>query len=155
MPRFGLTALAFMAVTTPTKAFDTVAVISGIAAARDGDDVMFGQVPVRLQGIAAPEDSRNSQEPGGAEASEHLRNMIEGRYVVCHLDGTTAGQSGRSAGVCYLGLVEINRRQVEAGFARDCPAYSAGRYADAEERARASGRDLSAIYELPGYCVAE
>jgi micrococcal nuclease len=153
MPRLGLAALAFLAVTTSAKAFETVAVISGIVTARDGDDVMFGRVPVRLQGIAAPEDSRSSQEPGGADASEHLRNMIDGRFVVCHLDGTTAGQSGRSAGVCYLGLVEINRRQVEAGFARDCPTYSAGRYADAEEGARVSGRDLSAIYALPGYCV--
>lgn len=155
MPRLGLAALAFLAVPTPAKAFETVAVISGIATARDGDDVMFGRVPVRLQGIAAPEDSRSSQEPGGADASEHLRNMIDGRFVVWHLDGTTAGQSGRSAGVCYLGRVEINRRQVEAGFARDCPAYSAGRYAEAEESARAGGRDLSAIYELPGYCVVD
>lgn len=77
--------------------------------------------------------------------------MVEGRFVVCHLDGTTAGRN-RGAGVCYLGLVEINRRQVEAGFARDCPAYSGGRYAEAERRAREAGRDLSKSYELPSYC---
>jgi len=133
------------------QAFETAAVISGIANARDGDDVLFRRVSIRLQGIAAPEDSRNNRESGGPEATEHLRKMIDGKFVVCHLDGSTAG-SNRGVGVCYLGLVEINRRQVEAGFARDCPEYSGGRYAEAELRARDAGRDLSEIYDLPGYC---
>lgn len=135
----------------PASAFETVSVISGIAAARDGDDIVFGTIPVRLQGIAAPEDRRGNIEPGGREATQHLQQMVEGKLVVCHLDGTTAGNN-RAVGVCYLGLVEINRRQVEAGFARDCPAFSLGRYAETEQSARAGGRDLSAIYELPGYC---
>lgn len=140
-----------LAAMVPAHAFETAAVISGIASARDGDDVLFGAVPVRLQGIAAPED-RGAPEPGGSEATEHLRNMIEGKFVVCHLDGTTAGRGDRSAGVCYLGPLELNRRQVEAGFARDCPAYSKGRYAEAEQRAKREGRDLSLTYELPAYC---
>jgi micrococcal nuclease len=144
---FALTALF----ATPAAAFDTVAVISGIAGVRDGDDVLFGSVPVRLQGIAAPEDRGDDAELGGRSATEHLRNMLDGKFVVCHLDGSTAGSS-RGAGVCYLGLVEVNLRQVEAGFARDCPSYSKGRYAEAEERARQAGRDLSAVYALPSYC---
>ena len=79
--------------------------------------------------------------------------MVDGRFVVCHLDGTEAPPgSNRGAAVCYLGLVEINRRQVEAGFARDCPHFSGGRYAEAEQRAKDAGRDLSATYELPDYC---
>jgi micrococcal nuclease len=144
-------AALFVGTLSGAAAFETVATISGIATAQDGDDIQFGDVPVRLQGIAAPEDRRGSQEAGGPEATEHLRNMVDGRFVVCHLDGSTA-PTNRGVGVCYIGLVEINRRQVEAGFARDCPAFSKGRYAEAEERARAAGRDLSAIYVRPGYC---
>ncbi|MGQ2928810.1 MAG: thermonuclease family protein [Neoaquamicrobium sediminum] len=133
------------------EAFETIAVVSGMATARDGDDLLFGRVPVRLQGIAAPEDSARQRDEGGPEATEHLRKMVDGRFVVCHLDGSTAG-TNRSAGVCYLGLVEINHRQVEAGLARDCPAYSHGRYAAAELAARDAGNDLSASYDLPDYC---
>lgn len=139
---------AFAAMPSMAGAFETAAVISGIAEAHDGDDVKFGNVRVRLQGIAAPE----SREPGGLAATESLRAMVSGKLIVCHLDGTTAGSGGRGAGVCYLGPTDLGRHQVEAGLARDCPAYSGGRYADAEQAARATGRDLSATYSLPPYC---
>ena len=131
--------------------FETVAVMSGVVTVPDGDDVRFGQINVRLQGIAAPEDGRDP-DPGGPESTANLRAIAEGRYVVCHLDGTTAGRSMRPAGICYLGDRDLGRYQVETGHARDCPAYSGGRYADAEAHAVAAGSDLSAIYDLPGYC---
>lgn len=76
---------------------------------------------------------------------------VDGQFVACHLDGSTVG-TYRSADVCYLGFVEINRRKVEAGFARDCPAYSRGRYAASELAARDAGNDLSTSYDLPDYC---
>lgn len=147
----GLTVAFSVSASSSGEAFETIAVVSGIATARDGDDLLFGRVPVRLQGIAAPEDSARESDEGGPEATDHLRKMVDGRFVVCHLDGSTAG-TNRSAGVCYLGLVEINRRQVEAGFARDCPAYSRGRYAASELAARDAGNDLSTSYDLPDYC---
>lgn len=146
---FALLVLAVAVSTTNgAAAFETVATISGIAGARDGDDITFGSVPVRLQGIAAPE----ARAPGGAEAANHLRELVAGRLVVCHLDGTVAGSGGRAAGICYVGDVDVGRQQIEMGFARDCPAYSGGRYADAEAAARVGGKDLSATYELPSYC---
>ncbi len=130
----------------------TAAVLAGEAAARDGDDILFGKVSVRLQGITAPEDRRGTGETGGAEATASLRALVEGRYVVCHLDGTTAGNNWRPAGICYLGDMDIGGFQVASGHARDCPAYSRGRYAEAEAAAKAAGRDLSAVYQLPPYC---
>ena len=133
--------------------FNTVAVVSGVAGVRDGDDILFGDVPVRLQGIAAPEDRPRKKEPGGPEATAHLRELAEGKFVVCHLDGTEAPPgSNRAVGICYVGAVELNERQVRAGFARDCFAFSRGRYAEAEEAARREGNDLSASYPLPSYC---
>ena len=130
--------------------FEPAGVISGIAGARDGDDVVFGRVAVRLRGIAAPEDRRGAVEPGGPEATAHLRSLVLDRYVVCYLDGTHA--RNRPVGVCYVDGLNVNLAQVAAGHARDCPRFSGGAYAEAEARARAAGRDLSAIYDLPGYC---
>lgn len=130
--------------------FVPAGVISGIADARDGDDVVFGRVAVRLRGIAAPEDRRGLVEPGGPEATAHLRSLVGGREVICHLDGTQT--RNRPVGVCYVDGINVNRAQVEAGHARDCPRFSGGAYAEAEARARRAGRDLSAIYPLPGYC---
>lgn len=49
----------------PARDIATVAVPSGTASVRDGDDALFGQVSVRLQGVAAPEDSGRSREAGG------------------------------------------------------------------------------------------
>ena len=43
--------------------------------------------------------------------------------------------------------VAIGLAQVEAGFARDCLHFSNGRYAEAEQRAKAV-RDISLIYPL-------
>ena len=133
----------------------TAAVISGIAHAADGDDVAFGKVRIRLQGIAAPEDSSRSREQGGAEATLNLQKLIDGKFVVCHLDGETAGRGGRPSGVCYVDGRDVGLMQVEQGYARDCPGFSGGRYAAAEQRAIHKGLVLQATYEAPSYCKAE
>ncbi len=137
---------------TLDSGYPVAATISGIAVAHDGDDVRFGRVQIRLRGIAAPEDHRGNREPGGSEARQHLARLVDGREVTCQLDGTTAGRSQRPVGICYLGGEDIGALQVRAGYARDCPAFSGGRYAGAEAEARAAGRDLSRGYALPGYC---
>lgn len=43
---------------------------------RDGDGVLFGDVEVRLRGIAAPEDNQKKREPGGPESTKKLRSII-------------------------------------------------------------------------------
>lgn len=149
---YGLQGLVFAALlsASPTSlaAQEPVATLTGIAAVEDGDGLLFGRVEVRLQGIAAPE----LDEAMGAESRAGLIRLAAGRTVVCRLDGTTTGRSGRPVGVCFVGEVDLGRAQVEAGLARDCPAYSRERYREAEFRARSEGRDLSRVYVLPGYC---
>ncbi len=152
-------ALAFaLAWAAPSAALDTglgaAATMTGVAKGHDGDDVRFGKVRVRLQGIVAPEDHRNLREPGGPEASKHLRNLVDDRELTCLLDGETAGSNMRPSAICYLDDQDIGEAQVRAGHARDCPRYSGGRYAEAEAAAKADGNDLSAIYPLPEYCVS-
>lgn len=147
---FRISILLTLIVTT-AHAFETKATLSGIGTVIDGDGVLFGQVEVRLQGIAAPEDNSRNTQPGGPESTSNLRQLVNGKYVVCHLDGTVAGK--RPVGVCFVDGVEINRYQVETGHARDCPAFSRGRYRDAETTAREAGSDISKIYDLPSYCL--
>lgn len=87
----------------------------------------------------------------GPAATAALRTLAEGKEVTCHLDGTIAS-SNRPVGVCFVGEIELGAALVRMGLARDCPAYSGGRYAYLEEQAQARGMDLSARYKLPDYC---
>jgi endonuclease YncB( thermonuclease family) len=146
-------AICFLLAAGPALAFEPAAVITGVAYAIDGDDVGFGKVAIRLRGIAAPENSRRSVQPGGPEAEHSLANLIDGKVVTCHLDGTTAGRGKRPVGVCFVGGINVNRHQVRTGHARDCPAFSGGVYGEAEAAARRNGADLSEIYRLPDYCT--
>ena len=130
--------------------YPVAATLTGIAVPHDGHDVRFGSVQIRLRGIAAPEDYRGNREVGGPEATRHLAGLVDGREVTCHLDDTTAGRS--PVGICFLDGEDIGALQVRAGHARDCPAFSGGRYVAVEAEARAAGRDLSRIYPLPDYC---
>jgi micrococcal nuclease len=128
----------------------SVGLVEGVATAKDGDDVIVQGIDMRLQGIAAPEDNGRQRQPGGPEATANLQKLVGGKNIACTPDGTRA--RGRPVVTCMIGGVDVGQLQVEQGFARDCPRYSKGRYAAAEQRARASGRDLSAIYRLPSYC---
>ena len=71
----------------------TVAKISGIANVKDGDGILFGKVEIRLQGIAAPEYNSKKMEKFGWESSVHLRQLVGGKELICHLDGTVASSN--------------------------------------------------------------
>ena len=130
--------------------FESMGVLTGIAQAKDGDGLLFGKVEIRLQGIAAPEFRANKKDPGGEAAYLALEAKTGGQFVTCYLDGTRAAQ--RPVGVCALDGKDLGLWLVRNGHALDCPAYSGGRYKEAEAAAKADGLDLSLIYELPDYC---
>lgn len=140
---------------TARDSAQSVATLTGIAAVKDGDGLLFGGVEIRLKGIAAPEDGRHKVEPGGTAATQHLRSLAEGKHVICELDGTTTGRgsSNRPVAICFVEGRDLGEAQVAAGHARDCRRFSGGRYRDDEISARANGRDLSSIYPLPAYCM--
>jgi endonuclease YncB( thermonuclease family) len=137
----GLTVLAL-----PSLVFGQAATLEGIGMAKDGDDILFGDVSVRLNGVAAPEQDSVD----GPAATNFLSSLVDGNKVTCRLDGTRA--NGRPVGVCFVKGVDVGQALIEAGFARDCPRYSGGRYLEAEKSAVLTGKDLSATYPLPGYC---
>lgn len=132
-------------------AYETKAVISGIAKIRDGDGILFGELEIRLRGIAAPEFNKKKKEIGGSESKDNLRKLINDKFVICHLDGTTTRK--RPVGICYVNGVEVNHHQVKTGHARDCPRFSKGRYREAELTAQKAGNNLSSTYKLPDYCI--
>ena len=114
---------------------------------RDGDTIELGPIAIRLQGIAAPE----REEPGGAIATDAMRDLVLGKDLRCDLTGDRSYD--RVIGVCFLDDGrDIGEVMVFEGHARDCYRFSRGRYADAERHARTMGHDLSQKYALPEYC---
>ena len=120
--------------------------IGEVTHVRDGDTIEAGGLPIRLQGLAAPEGN----EPGGAEATGAMRQMVLGRELRCELDGERTHD--RCVGICYLQGQDISETMVRRGLARDCPRFSGGRYAEAERQAAADGAIVRAAYSLPAYC---
>lgn len=113
----------------------------------DGDTIVVGSMPIRLNGLAAPE----SDEPGGAAATRAMIELVRGRTLRCDLNGERT--HNRCVGVCYLEGADIAEAMITAGVARDCPRFSGGRYRDAELTAAAAGAEIGRTYRLPGYCL--
>jgi endonuclease YncB( thermonuclease family) len=97
--------------------------LHGPAVVVDGDTLRVSGIPVRLQGIAAPE----LREPGGKEAKAYLAEMVQDQTVVCEL--TRERTRGRRVGICRVDGEDLAGQVIAAGLARDCPRYSKGRYA--------------------------
>ena len=115
---------------------------------RDGDTIVVGSMPIRLNGLAAPE----GDEPGGAAATQAMLELVDGRTLRCELDGERTHD--RCVDVCYLKGTDIANVMVREGLARDCPRFSGGRYAEAERLAVADGATIRESYRLPEYCRA-
>lgn len=106
---------------------------------RDGDTIEVGNVPIRLNGLHAPELG----DPGGNRAATFMRDLILHKAVTCSLTGEKTYD--RFVGTCWLDGADIAGELVAAGLGRDCPRYSGGRYAALE-------LDSARSMPLPGYC---
>ena len=107
---------------------------------RDGDTIEVGKVPIRLDGVSAPE----LKEPLGPRSKQFMRDLVDGKSVRCELNGKKTYD--RFVGVCYLEGKDIGAAVIKAGLALDCPKFSGGRYKSVEMMA---ARDA---IKLPGYC---
>ncbi|MEC9368161.1 MAG: thermonuclease family protein [Pseudomonadota bacterium] len=139
-----LAGLAFLAVLPERE----VAGAAGFARVIDGDSIVVQGTEIRLRGIDAPEAGQTCTRGGaqwdcGAQASRHLRQMLEGRYVDC--SGSGYDVHHRLLARCRIGEVEVNRAMVEQGW-----AVSYDDYADAERLARLEHRGVwSGEFEQP------
>jgi micrococcal nuclease len=116
--------------------------ISGTAHVRDADTIVVGGVPVRLNGIDAPELSNRY----GRDARAFMQRLVRGVTVVCDLNGDRTHD--RWVGVCFIPLngqmVDVGAILVSNGHALDCRRFSGGRYrslepAGARSRLRQAG----------------
>ena len=110
---------------------------------RDGDTIVVSGIPVRLNGIDAPETSNRY----GREARNFMSRLVRGRTLTCELNGERTYD--RWVGVCFVKndgeFVDIGAVLIANGFALDCARYSGGRYR-AIEPAGARQRLLQANY---------
>jgi endonuclease YncB( thermonuclease family) len=109
---------------------------TGDAVINDGDSLTLGGTErVRLRGIDAPEFNQVCNKDGatypcGRRSREALVRLTRGRMVSC--TGWERDRYGRLLGNCVAAGTDLNRVQVEAGWA---VAY--GDYFDEQEQARA------------------
>lgn len=131
-----LVALAISA--SPVLAGDLVGPVTHV---RDGDTFEVAGVPIRLDGLHAPEHD----ERFGREATAMMMRIVQGQQLSCSLTG--ARSHDRMIGTCHdEGGRDVARELVRAGLGRDCPRYSRGRYAGTETAwARQN-------LPLPSYC---
>lgn len=103
----------------------------------DGDTLRCGSVRVRLHGIDAPE----MDTPAGAPSRDALVAAVGDGPVLC--EDTGGRTHGRVVAICRRsdGL-DVGEAVIRAGWARDWPRFSGGRYAPAEIEARTARRGM-------------
>ena len=121
-------------------AAEPTTLIGTVTHIRDGDTIEVSEIPIRLNGVSAPE----LNEPLGERSKIFMRDLVLGQQVRCELNGEKTYD--RFVGTCYLGDKDIGILVIEAGLALDCPRYSGGRYAVSEI---ATAREQ---IKLPSYC---
>jgi endonuclease YncB( thermonuclease family) len=110
----------------------------------DGDTLRLGDRTVRLAAIDAPERGQTCTDGArrafdcGAAAAEALTRLVNGRSVICTVEGRD--RFGRGLGTCRAGGAELNAGLVTSGWAL---AYDEDpQMAALEAEARRAGRGL-------------
>ena len=126
---------AFAAHADPTILTGTVTKV------RDGDTIEVGKIPIRLNGVSAPE----LNEPLGPQSKAFMVDLVMEKSVRCELDGSKTHD--RFVGICYLDEHDIGARLIANGLALDCPRFGGGRYAEYEVEGAAARMKLAGYYE--------
>jgi micrococcal nuclease len=129
---------AALALITHGNAAEPTILTGTVTHVRDGDTIEVGKIPIRLNGVSAPE----LDEPLGNASKQFMLNLVDGKSVRCELTGSKTYD--RLVGTCYLDDEDIGAAVISAGLGLDCPKFSGGRYAELEQH------DTGIV--LPGYC---
>ncbi|MBW0158410.1 thermonuclease family protein [Sinorhodobacter sp. B57] len=104
--------------------------VTGTGYVRDGDTIVVAGVPIRLNGVDAPELSARY----GRESKAFMQRAIRGREITCDLNGDRTYD--RWVGVCFVKVdreyIDLGAALVANGYALDCARYSGGRYRSLE-----------------------
>jgi endonuclease YncB( thermonuclease family) len=119
---YGVTALLFGVLAFLAARLDRTQMreATGAAIVADGDSLRLGAERIRLRGIDAPEYTQFCNRNGaayacGREARNALVRLVAGNTVSC--TGWRRDRYGRLLGDCRAGGRDINRSQVEDGWA--------------------------------------
>jgi micrococcal nuclease len=135
-----ITFLAAMLLIAPPALADPTILTGDVTKVRDGDTIEVGKIPIRLNGVSAPE----MRELLGPQSKAFMLDLVMGKRVRCELDGTKTHD--RWVGICYLNGLDFGAAIIGAGLALDCPRYSGGRHAKLEVPAAVLRM------RLPRYC---
>jgi micrococcal nuclease len=105
---------------TPCIATEPTVLTGTVTHVRDGDTIEVGKVPIRLNGVSAPE----LKEPLGKASKKFMRDLVLGKPVRCELNGKKTYD--RLVGTCSLGDIDIGVAVIEAGLALYCPDTQVG-----------------------------
>jgi micrococcal nuclease len=133
-----LIAAFFITISIAANAAELRGVVSHV---RDGDTIEVENIPIRLNGVSAPE----LDEPLGQASKTYMQELVLNKSVYCELNGEKTYD--RFVGICYLNNKDIGISVIEAGLAIDCPRYSNGMYAEYETL------EARQVIKLPKYCV--
>lgn len=102
--------------------------VSGkVTKVRDADTMVVKGVPIRLNGVDAPENGTKA----GNEATSAMNRFVHGKTLNCELNGDRTHD--RWVGVCLTEEGhDIGAVMIANGYALDCAQYSGGRYRDLE-----------------------
>jgi micrococcal nuclease len=151
--------LAALALAAP--AFANEALVGVVVRIVDGDTVYVDLgdrvEKVRYIGMDTPETRRSAnggderrrsygEQPGGREATEVNRRLVEGRRVRLELDVRERDRYGRLLAYVYVGSVMVNAELVRLGYARLMTVPPNVRYVERfaalQREAREAGRGL-------------
>ena len=143
--KIAATACMLWLLSVPLAAFEVQSSLSGrVTDVRSGDVIVVEDIPIRLNGVAAPPILQAM----GGDAKAFMQWLVLDKDLRCDLNGEQS--RGRFIAICYLDDIDIARTLIREGYARDCPRFSGGRYARDEAEAKPSG--IQDLYPLPDYC---
>lgn len=118
--------LVLLALLTEPTLADTTILTGNVTKVRDGDTIEVDAIPIRLNGVSAPE----MNEPLGSQSKAFMVDLVLNKPVRCGLNGDRTHY--RFVGIFYLDGQDIGEAVIEAGLALDCRRYSDGRYQKTE-----------------------
>ena len=116
----------------------TAQMLSGPAAAIDGDTLVMTGERIRLHGIDAPEKAQTCQRGGaawacGQDATALLAQLVAGKTIDC--TPRDRDVYGRIVATCRAGASDLSAVMVREGLAISLPQFSTD-YLDIEDRAK-------------------
>ncbi|MEP3848021.1 MAG: thermonuclease family protein [Paracoccaceae bacterium] len=124
-PKFAIAVLLMFSFASMALAEQTVT--GKVTKVRDADTVVVAGVPIRLNGVDAPENGTRA----GNEATTAMKRFLRGKTLRCELNGDRTYD--RWVGVCFTDAgYDVGAVMIANGYALDCRRFSGGRYRSLE-----------------------